>query len=613
MNGGPVSVGKNRQRTVLALLVMDVGRTVSVTRLVEAVWNGRPPRTAAEQIQTCVWRLRRAFALAGLDDGLITTTASGYALRVAEEHVDVCQFERLTREAEKAADNGDLAVAVPGFRAALALFRGPVLTEIDSPQVRAVAAKWEERKLTVLETCIELELTAGRKLELVDELSALVDQHPLRERLRCQLMTALQGCDRRAEALAVYQAGRTAMIDELGLEPGVNLRELHRQVLAGESPKPERTTSPPNRVPAQLPADIPDFVGRASLTTEILQRLVRENRDDASGLPASRVCALLGKSGAGKTTLAIHLAHLTRDRFPDGQLYADLGGRQPEPMKVDQVLSGFLRALGLPDAAIPSDVDERAAVYRSHLAERQVLVVLDDAADTAQAQPLLPAGSGAAVLITSRTNLTDLPGGYPIEVDGLSQAEAVDLLTHIVGRERAAADPAAVRAIVRAAGGLPLPVRAAGARLLAHPHLTPAHLAERLREPERRLDLLSQGSLDLRSRLQASLRGLSEDARTLWYALGLLPDPNFDVWTVMAVRGVPMPCAEELLDALVDHRLVEVVGVSSEGTVRYRLHELIGLHARERALVELPERVRADVLSHRAGDAERETSVWSHI
>ncbi|CAM3303631.1 AfsR/SARP family transcriptional regulator [Kibdelosporangium persicum] len=572
----PVQVGKNRQLTVLAVLLMEVNKTVSVGRLIEAVWSGCAPKTAAEQIQTCIWRLRRAFVNAGAGSGLIETTASGYSLRLAADKIDTGVFETWVSQARAIAGAGDHTEAIAVYRKALRLFRGPVLAEVDSPMVRTAAAKWEERMLSVLEDCVELELKSGLDSQLVPELTVLVEQNPLRERLRWQLMLALHRSDRRADALAVYREGRSVLVDELGVEPGRKLQELHHKILNGELPaQAAPVAAAAVRVPAQLLADAPDFVERREYTKEIRRVLTAP---DATGV---RIAALLGRCGVGKSALALHVAHQMRDRFPDGQLYAELGASRCTPAGIGEIACGFLRALGVSDARIPADPDERAAMYRSLLATRKVLVVLDDVVDARQVRPLLPGGPGSAVLMTSRTTVTDLAGVNPVEVDAFSDAEAIELFTSIVGPVRVDAEPDAMREILRLAGNLPLLVRAAGARLAARPHLRLGHLATRLRDPRRRLDEFSHGALDVRESLAATVNGLPAEAKRLWRALSKLPVDSFDAWMAAVDTGGSVQAAERLLDLLVDRRLVDIVGVDDRGNVRYRMHEVIALYATE--------------------------------
>ncbi|WP_169314301.1 AfsR/SARP family transcriptional regulator [Streptomyces piniterrae] len=603
----PLPLRRNRQLTILALLLVNANKATSIERLVEAVWHGHPPRTAAAQIQTCVWSLRKTLVAAGAHSGLIETKPSGYTLHLDGEQIDTMVFDRLVRQARATAGH-DAALAVSLYRQALRIFRGPVLPEINSPAVQAAAAQWEERRLTVLEDCIEGELKVGVHGELVAELTALVEEQPLRERFCGQLMTALYGDDRRAEALAAYRTTRQALVHQLGLEPGPRLQQLHHKILTGTLLIPTAATAPVNlaTVPAQLPAQPADFVGREALIARAVCVLTADGdgpEQHPPGAPqgAVRSCQFTGKCGAGKTALALRVAHQVRDRYPDGQLYADLAGSRAEPADTAEVLRGFLHALGVPDAQIPDGTSQRAALYRSVLARRRVLVLLDDAASSEQIHHLLPGGPHAAVVLTGRAGLTDLPGCSPIETDVLPEDDAVALFTTIVGSARAQEAPGAVHRIVALTGRLPLALRAAGARLAARPHLSLARFAEQLQDPELRLDQLTQGGLDLRERLTPSIRALPSDARTLWFVLSLLPTPDFPASVAAAVQGVPRPLAERLLDEMVDRGLLDIVAVDHLGAVRYRFLELIALCARELFESELPEPQRSALFTRVAG------------
>ncbi|WP_052427793.1 AfsR/SARP family transcriptional regulator [Actinopolyspora erythraea] len=592
LRGTSVKVGKNRQRTVLAALLAEANRAVSVGWLVEVVWNGNPPRTAAEQIQTCIWRLRRMFVLAGAPRDPIETTPSGYALRVDPDDVDATLFERLAREARSIASEGGSALAAARYREALQLFRGPVLAEISSPLLQSVSASWEERRLTALEECFDLELSSEMSAELVDELTTLVWLHPLRERFRAQLMRALRDSDRRAEALAAYQDCRNKMVSELGLEPSSTLQELHHGILADE---PVRTDAVPSRVPALLPADITDFVGRQDQITEFTRLLTGSGSPVAPESDNARMFTLLGSRGAGKTALAVHTAHRVRDHFPGGQLYADLGDIPADLARTAEILRGFLRALGVPTAEIPEDTHACASLYRSLVAERRMLVVLDDAVNSDQIERLLPSGPRTAVIITTRSNLTDLPGSVPVEVEAFSEQEALTLLGRIIGSGRVEAELGSARQIVAAAGRLPLAVRAAGARLVGRPNVSLAHFAQRLGHPFRRLDMFSYGTLDLRARLSVNTHALPAEPRMLWCALGLVGMSDFDTRPAAQLADCAPSHAERLLDQLVDQRLVDIAGIDDEAHIHYHMHELVGLYAKERAHTELPEPVRTRV------------------
>jgi DNA-binding SARP family transcriptional activator len=587
VNGKDIALGKNRQQTVLSLLLADLRRSVSVSRIIETIWNGAPPRTAAEQVQTCIWRLRRSFALADAPPDLIETTPTGYALRVDPEQVDAYQFEWQAAQARRSAERGDLSLAASQLRAALSLFRGPVLEEVavhSSPAVEAIAEMWEERRLAALEECIGYELDCGRSREVVDELSRLVALHPLRERLRAHLMLALFQGDRRAEALAVYRQGRAELVEQLGLEPGRTLQDLHSLILSDEASAPvppgPASSRPRLRFPAQLVADLPDYVARPEC-----EQPVREALTAARG--AVRICGVHGPWGVGKTALAVHMAHRLRAEFPDGQIFADLRGSRRNPAEPAEVLAAFLQSLGVPGHRIPARLPERSALYRSLLDGRRALVVLDDVGSAETVQPLLPGGPESALLITSRTQLADLPGNVPVRVDVLAPGQASELFRKVAGAQQSEVSAVAIASVARAVGGHPLAVRAVAARSAARPHLDIWQLAARLSDSASLLDELSYGVLDLREYLAPAMEALTLDARRLWCAMGLLQLPEFAAWTASAALQLPASRAEAALDHLVDSGLMEVAGLDELGIVRYRMHRLAGLYARECAAREL--------------------------
>ncbi|ONI78078.1 hypothetical protein ALI144C_32390 [Actinosynnema sp. ALI-1.44] len=583
VDGEPLPIGRNRQLTVMACLALAAGQAVSARSLVEAVWSGTSPQTAEEQVQTLIWRLRKALRAAGAPDNVIETTAVGYRLRIDESQTDIAEFERLVVRARSVAATGDYAKAINDYTASLNLFRGPVLGELTSPSVAAIAAQWEERRLATIEEVIELELKQEKYREVVGKLRGLVGRFPLREGLRCLLMTALHGCGRRAEALSVFREGRKALVEQLGLEPGQRLQEVHREVLAGK----ERASAPTVdaavfvRAPAQLTADTSDFTGRSGLVAEMVDDL--ESAEQApSRQGAPRITVVVGKCGVGKTALAVRAAHQARQAFPDGQLYADLGGTRAEPATPTEILHQFLHALGIPQQAIPHDFRELASVYRSLLATRRMLVLLDDAEGAEQVRPLLPGTGSSAVVITSRSNLTELPGAHLVELGPLRTSEALELLRGIAGPAGDTGE-AAAQEIVAASGGLPLTIRAAGARLRARPQLRLTYLAERLRSPASRLDELTHGSLDLRARLAGSEYRLGDAAKALWYRLSLLGVPDFPSWVGAPLLDLKTSVSEKLLDELVYRQVLEVAGEDVLGGVRYRMDELTRLYAQDKA------------------------------
>jgi DNA-binding SARP family transcriptional activator/tetratricopeptide (TPR) repeat protein len=576
-----------RARAVLAALALDPGRVRSVERLIEAVWGNHAPATAVAQIQACVSSLRRAWRTA--DPGtepvrdVIVTVPPGYLLRT--DQVDLLEFERRLSAARGAGPER----AAEELRAALGLWRGPALGGL--PGLAAEAARLEERRLTATEERIDADLALGRAGDLIPEIVSLVAAHPLRERFRGQLMRALNDAGRRSEALDAYQDARQTMVGELGLEPGTDLRRIQQSILAGDAA--EDQTREPTPGPSPLPPDIADFTGRTKQVAEMAGALTW--RSEPYG--AIPIVAVSGRGGVGKTTLAVHVAHRLRTEFPDGRLYVGLRGTDETPADPADVLGRLLRRLGVDGAAIPTDPDERADLYRARLDGRRVLIVLDNAADESQVRPLLPGSAACAVIVTSRRRLTGLAGASRIELDAFEPAQAAELLTRVAGAERVDAEPEAADRVAALCDRLPLALRIAAARLAAKPHWTLDRLARRLADEHRRLDELVHADLEVRGSLALGHRGLSAAAQRAFRLLGLLETPDFAAWTAAALVGVPMPEGEDLVEELVDARLLEVAGRDATEQPRYRFHDLLRVYARERALVEEPEAGRKAALA----------------
>ncbi|MFD7654293.1 BTAD domain-containing putative transcriptional regulator [Actinosynnema sp. NPDC059797] len=625
VSNGSDRVGKippGRQQVVLGALLLEANRVVSIDHLIDAVWDDSPPATARTQVQICVSALRSNLAAVDRGDA-ITTRPPGYLLRVADGELDAQVFARLTGEAESLARAGDPRAAAELLRQALGLWRGPALGGATAGVLRARAARLDEDRLAVLETSLELELGAGRHRQLVGEISSLVAQHPLRERLRGQLMLALYRSGRQAEALEVYRAGRDVLIEELGLEPGDELRRLESAILAGdpalavrseaqplggpppggpaplggplaEAPRPA-APAPEPVVPLQLPADVGDFTGRAELVARSLELLVPGGR-------ATRVVALVGKPGIGKSALAVHLAHLLVDNhFPDGQLYCDLGGTRSHPATAADVLGRFLRAMGIPGTSIPDAEDERAEMYRQLVARKRMLVVLDDAAAERQVQALLPGSSTCSVIVTSRARLTGLPGARVLEVEVLDHDEATAMLATVIGPERVDAEPAAATALIRLVGCLPLALRIVAARLAARPSWSLAWMLERLSDERRRLDELAHGEMMVRASLALTYDGLDVESRRLLRLLGALEGLGFPTWVAAALLDVEPMRATDLLERLVDAQMLEMVALDVTGAPRYKFHDLIRLFAREQLEQHEEEAERRGALQRVAG------------
>ncbi|MBX6387329.1 MAG: AfsR family transcriptional regulator, partial [Microbispora sp.] len=538
-------------------------------------------------------QLRRA-----LGQDRITRTSTGYVLTVHPGELDADRFETLAEQGRAALAAGDHERASALLGQALELWRGPAYAGLDlTDGLSDHARRLEEGRLTALENRIEADLARGMHAALIPELGALVAEHPLRERPRTQLMLALARSGRQAEALAVYQDARRVFAAELGLDPGEELRHLHQAILTGTLPADSPAAPSRDSRPAQLPADISDFTGRE----EELARLTDLLGGEPSGPGYVRVCVIAGMGGVGKTTLAVHAAHRVARHYPDGQLHVNLHGVEASPADPGQVLASFLTALGVPRSTLPETTEERAAFFRSRLAERRVLIVLDNAASEQQVRPLLPGTSGCAVIITSRTRLTGLSGATLIELSVLQPGQAVQLLSRIAGAGRVAAEPEAAAEIARLSDRIPLAVRVAGARLAARPHWPLARLVGQLTDERRRLDQFSTGDLAVRASLALSYVGLDHLTRRAFRLLGALNVPDFAGWVAAALLDLPVAAGEELVEALVDRQLLLISGVDAARQPRYRFHDLVRLYARElSALEDEPEAV-APALSRAFG------------
>ena len=567
---GPLRIGggdarqaitAGRDRVVLSMLLLHPGSVLAIDELIDAVWEDGPPVTARAQLHTCVSRLRRA-----LSADTIITDPAGYGIDVRDDDLDAALFARLTTSARRlVAEAPDEARQL--FRTALDLWRGPALVGLDSRAVRRGAAVLDEQHAVAIEDWVDLELSGGRERDLIGELAGLVEQFPLRERLRGHFMLALYRSGRQADALAEFRRTRALLRDELGIEPGPHLRELHRRMLTGDvpvvtGPRP-RHAAPPVR---RLPRTVGDFTGRAATVDRLLQAV-------ADSDPAKPAVVLVdGMAGSGKTTVALHVADRLVDRYPDAQLFIDLHGHsENQPVEPAAALTSLLRQLGVEAELIPTDPEDRAALWHTEMASRRALVVLDNAAATAQVMPLLPAASGCVVLVTSRRRLTGLDGVRPESLPVLTPDEAVAMLTRIVG-DRVLEEPQAAAEVVRRCGGLPLALRLAGARLAHRPRWRVADLVRRLGEAT--LPELIAEDRTVANAFALSYGQLDEPARRMFRTLGVHPVDNFDALTAAASTGLPANEAQGLLDHLVDVHLVEEpeVGV-------FRMHDLVREYA----------------------------------
>ncbi|MBG0854505.1 tetratricopeptide repeat protein [Streptomyces spinoverrucosus] len=566
----PLATGSPQQRALLAALLLREGRTATAAQLIDALWGEEPPSQALAAVRTYASRLRKA-----LDPEVLVSESGGYAIRsVGDGALDLAVAQELAADAEKARAAGDLGRARELLGRALALWDGEALAGVPGPYADTQRVRLEEWRLQLLESRLDMDLEQGRHAEAVSELTALTAAHPLRERLRELLMLALYRSGRQAEALAVYADTRRLLADELGVDPRPGLRELQQRILTADPGLAEPSApvaepaAPPVR-PAQLPATVPDFTGRASFVAELSEVLA-----SAEGRVMA-VSALAGIGGVGKTTLAVHVAHQARSAFPDGQLYVDLRGAGPRAAEPETVLGSFLRALGTADSAIPDSLQERAALYRSVLDGRRVLVLLDNARDAAQVRPLLPGTEGCAALVTSRVRMVDLAGAHLVDLDVMSPDEALSLFTKIVGEERVAAEREAALDVVAACGFLPLAIRIAASRLAARRTWTVSVLAAKLADERRRLDELQAGDLAVKATFELGYGQLEPAQARAFRLLGLADGPDISLAGAAAVLDLAVEDAEDLLESLVDTSLLE-----SAAPGRYRFHDLVRLYAR---------------------------------
>ncbi|MGW7577847.1 BTAD domain-containing putative transcriptional regulator [Streptomyces sp. NPDC054765] len=583
-----IAIGGARQRTILALLLLNPGRIVSVDTLVETVWNGRPPATARTQVAICIAALRKRFKAEGCDNEVIVTAHPGYLLALENHYVDSVEFERLTLHAQEAAKEQRTADAAALQEEALALWRGPALAGVAGTLVEDEMERLEELRLAGYDGYVGAQLELGHHADLIPGLVAVVRDHPLRERSRYALMLAQYRVGRRAEAMETFREGRAQFIEGLGLEPGPELRELHDAILrddpslmASAVVVPKKATETPRAAPLELPADIPAFVGREVPLASLHTLVQGQGRGPAMGF-------ITGGAGVGKTGLAVHWAHQAADDFPDGLLFADMWGydENHEPAKATVVLGWFLRSLGVPEAEIPAETHERAALYRSVLADRRVLIVLDNVRSFDQVRALIPGSSRSCVLLTSRSLLEQLVvrhGALRIHLDVLRRQEATGLLAQFIGEDRVNAARTDAERLVELCDRLPLTVRIAAARLAAKPHWPIGYLASRLDNEQLRLDELSSGESQVRSSFALSYRALPHDAALLYRRLGLLDAPDFAGWVGAALLATDTRKAEGLMESLVDAHLLQTVGFDSTGQPRYGFRNLLRLHARERA------------------------------
>jgi len=611
--GRLVDVGAARQRCVLAVLLLDANRPVSADQLVERVWGDGPlpdhPRKAA---QVYVSLLRRA--LADVEGVVIARDSGGYLIDVDEQYVDVREFHALIRQARAAGQDTD---AMALFERALALWRGEALSTLDTPWINAARVTLDKERQAAERDLTDLQLRQGRHGVLLARLSAWAEQHTLDERLAGQLMLALHRSGRQADALRHYRQLRERLADELGADPSHTLQRLHQQILTDDpalapppsQPDEDQSDTTVTLVPRQLLADIMHFTGRADALKTLDGLAGQVSRTGGAVV----IPVIDGTAGIGKTALAIHWAHQHADRFPDGQLYVNLRGFDPAgtPVPAPAAIRGFLDALGMPAPQIPADLEGQAGLYRSLLAGRRMLIVLDNARDPDQVRPLLPGAAGCLVLVTSRNRLTGLvalQGAYPVTLDLLTLDEARDLLARRLGAERAAVEPGAVDELIELCARLPLALNITAARAAAHPDVPLATLASQLRGTRQRLVALDAGDVTANTRavFSWSYRTLGGESARMFRLLGVHPGRDITVPAAASLTATTRDQARVALDELA---MVHLLSEHAPG--RYACHDLLRAYATEQASVHDTEDERQQAL-RRALDHYLHTAMAGH-
>ncbi|MEN3360112.1 MAG: hypothetical protein V7637_4094 [Mycobacteriales bacterium] len=573
--------GRRKQRSLLGLLLLRAGTTVSTESIVDVLWGERPPPSAVANLQSYVADLRRLLASGEPDKPpRLASRQRGYRLLVDPDELDAGVFARLAGAGREALEQGDAATAADQLARALGQWRGRVLEDLELPALEPERARLEEQRLAAVEDSCEARLALGGHRELAAELAELVSQHPLRERMWALLMLALHRSDRPGDALAAYRRVAGLLDRELGMPPGAPLRRLHERILAAD-PRldPPVTMSPPapRVVPAQLPSDVRYFTGRAAELATLDALL--DGGDRAPTEPA--VAAVSGTAGVGKTALVLHWAHRVAGAFPDGQLFVNLRGLGPSgtAMSAAEAVRAFLDTLGVPPDQIPPTLDARAGLYRSLVAGKRMLVVLDNAGDAEPVRWLLPGTPTTVTVVTSRNQLADLiaaEGARPVTLDLLSSAEAEELLVGRLGPARVAAEPAAVAAIISRCARLPLALTVVAARAATHPAFPLDALAAELADAAGPLDALTAGdeASDVRAVLSWSYAALPAAAARLFRLLAEHPGPDVTAAAAASLTGDPLPEVRRLLA-----ELARVSLLTEHAPGRYASHDLLRAYA----------------------------------
>ncbi|HEU4426572.1 MAG TPA: BTAD domain-containing putative transcriptional regulator [Pilimelia sp.] len=583
-----ITVGGPQQRALLALLLLSANRVVPVEHLIAGLWGDQPPGDARSLLRGCVARLRRALSAVDATGQSLMTHPPGYLLRVGPGELDLDRFEELTAKAHRlvATDTAEsLRQAAELLTEALALWRGPALSDIELAAGKAAAAGLEERRLAALEERFDIDVRLGRYSSVIGELQQHVAAYPLRERPRALLMVALYRGGRQAEALAEYAGTRRMLVDELGIEPGPELQRIHQAILTNHDeavgqPAPIRTPTPTPK-PRQLPPPVRHFAGR-STELAALAALLDETAADGGTVVIS---AIAGLAGVGKTALAVHYGHRVADRFPDGQLYINLRGFDATCPAVGpaEAVRVFLDAFDVAPERIPADLAAQTALYRSLLAGRRMLVILDNARDTEQVRPLVPGSPGCLAIVTSRNQLSSLvtnEGAHLTTLDVLSAPDAHRLLTQRLGARRVAAEPDAVAEIIARCAGLPLALALVASRATRHAGFPLAALADELRRTAGSLDAFAdpEPTTDIRAVFACSYQALSPGAARVFRLVGLHPGTDICADAVAALAGLPVEETRTVLAELTHTHLM-----TEHAPGRFNLHDLLRVYAAEQA------------------------------
>ncbi|MEW2424689.1 AfsR/SARP family transcriptional regulator [Streptomyces nigra] len=600
-SGREETAGQPRQCAVLASLLLRAGRPVSLSKLVEDVWGDEAPPSAIGSVRTYIYRLRRA--LGERSDSSLSLVDGGYLLRIPPDALDLNRFKERAARAREARGTGDLATAASLLTEGLDMWKGEALAGVPGPFADQQRRVLGELRLACAEEQLACEVERGRYAEAAAELSALHVEHPLRERVCGLLMTALYGAGRQSEALTIYHTTSHLLRQRLGVSPSKELQHVHERILSGRLRLPADTERPVGgrhitsfRAPAQLPAALPELVGREE-EREQVERLLAE----AEASSSMAVCVVGGVAGVGKTAFATTVAHRLADRFPDGQLFADLygDGAGAEPRDPAGVLADFLQSLGVRPEAVPETTRARGVMFRDLLAKRRTLVVLDNARSADQLKHLLPGSPGSMALITSRMQLHAVVAAYqalPLTLLPLSQADARGLLARRLGASRTAAEPEAADRIVRLAGHLPLALANIAARAAYSPQMPLADVADEYAAAGRTsLDAFTSEDdpvLDVRASLARSYRLLDPEAASLFRALSAWPGSVFAMSDAASMAAQPEQRVRRTLARLIHAHLVSEIVPG-----RYHWNRLVAAYAAEQAGADRST-ARAEAVSH---------------